>query len=191
MRSRSRGAPAAAIVHGERSPYTIAAARPEHAAALPAIEVAAAALFSEEDLPGELRRDTTPVAEFEEAARAGRLWVALDAAGAPVGFAHVTRVDGSAHLQEMDVLPAHGRRGLGAALVRAVVAWAQRSGFPSLTLTTFRHVAWNGPFYRRLGFAELDAAKLTPGLREHLEQEVGEGLARAHRVAMRLDLSAR
>jgi GNAT superfamily N-acetyltransferase len=177
-------------VHDERSPYTIAPARPEHAAALPAIEIEAAALFPQEDLPAELRRDTTPVSEFEQAARAGRLWVALDASGAPVGFAVVTRVDGAAHLLEMDVLPAHGRRGLGTGLVRAVVTWARRRGLPSVTLTTFRHLAWNGPFYRRLGFEELNEAQLTPGLREHLAQEVADGLEGAKRVVMRLDLTA-
>jgi len=50
-------------VHGVHSPYRIEFARPEHAARLPAIEIEAAALFSEEDLPGALRQDTTPVVE--------------------------------------------------------------------------------------------------------------------------------
>lgn len=74
----------------------------------------------------------------------------------PVGFALVEMLTGNEpHLEEIDVHPAHGRRGVGSALVRTVCEWATRSGFRDITLTTFRDVAWNMPFYARLGFAEL------------------------------------
>jgi GNAT superfamily N-acetyltransferase len=102
----------------------------------------------------------------------------------------VTLVDGSAHLLEMDVLPAHARRGLGRALVVDIVEWARREGFPSITLTTFRHLPWNGPFYARQGFTELQAASLGPELRTALDEEAKHGLDPAKRMAMRLDLRA-
>ena len=91
-------------------------------------------------------------------------------------------------MHEMDVLPEHGRRGLGAALVGAVVAWARRRGHHGVTLTTFRHLPWNGPFYRRLGFEALSESELTPQLAEHLHAEADAGLDPARRVAMRLAL---
>ncbi len=50
------------------------------------------------------------------------------------------------HLEEIDVDPSHGRRGLGTALVNAVCEWASDSGHALLTLTTFRAVPWNLPF---------------------------------------------
>ena len=34
----------------------------------------------------------------------------------------------------------------------AVCAWAARQGYESVTLTTFRSVAFNMPFYESLGF---------------------------------------
>jgi GNAT superfamily N-acetyltransferase len=170
--------------------YRIEPATPGAVGRLPAIEVAAAALFPVEDLPADHRADASPVEPFERAAREGRLWVAVRRSdGEPVGFALVTMVDGSAHLHELDVHPDHGRKGLGAALVRAVVKWARQRRSPSVTLTTFRHLPWNAPFYRKLGFEELCDAELTEELAGHLEAEAVEGLDRSKRVAMRLDLA--
>ncbi len=61
-------------------------------------------------------------------------------------------VDGEGLLDEVAVAPAHGRRGIGRALVDEVVAWAAAGGFPSVTLATFRDVPWNAPYYEKLGF---------------------------------------
>ena len=81
---------------------------------------------------------------------------AVFAVGDPaVGFVSITVVDGAAHVDQVSVLPEHGRRGLGRALVEAAVAWAADSGFGRLTLTTYRDVPFNAPFYRTLGFDEL------------------------------------
>src|SRR4029079_7779158 len=96
--------------------------------------------------------ETTSQSVLAAAARAGRLWVALENDTA-VGFAHGEVLEPrAAHLEELDVLPAHGRRGLGARLVQHACSWAARNGFDSVTLTTFREVPWNMPFYTRLGF---------------------------------------
>ncbi|HUC05435.1 MAG TPA: GNAT family N-acetyltransferase [Acidimicrobiales bacterium] len=70
----------------------------------------------------------------------------------PAGFARVDRVDGGAHLEQLSVHPAHGRRGYGRALVRGACAWASAAGYRELTLATFRDVAWNAPFYASEGF---------------------------------------
>jgi GNAT superfamily N-acetyltransferase len=172
--------------------YEIRHADPETLEFLPAIEVAAARSFPVEDVAPELYEGGPPVAFFEQAARQGLLWTAVArTSGQPVGFALATVVDGSAHLYEMDVHPDHGRRGLGTALVDAVVTWAREKRFSGVTLTTFRHLPWNAPFYRRLGFAEIPPAELTPGLSKLLEDEVQRGLDGAKRVAMRLDLRTR
>jgi GNAT superfamily N-acetyltransferase len=130
---------------------------------------------------------TTPAATLHDAAAAGRLLVAtVDAA--PVGFALVGRVDDGAHLHELDVLPAHGRRGIGAALLDAVVGWAVGHGLPHVTLITFRDVPWNGPFYARHGFRPLDDADCGPGLRALRAAETAAGLPVAARGAMRRPL---
>lgn len=79
----------------------------------------------------------------------------LVAGDPPIGFAHVLAVDGDAHLEQLAVHPDHARQGLGAALVRAAVEEARWAGHDRLSLTTYRDVAFNAPFYRRLGFAEV------------------------------------
>jgi GNAT superfamily N-acetyltransferase len=73
----------------------------------------------------------------------------------PVGFAHVVEVDGDAHLELLAVRRDHGRQGIGTALVEAAKAEARARGHRRLTLSTYRDVPWNAPFYERLGFVEL------------------------------------
>ena len=169
--------------------YQIDRPRPQELADLPGIEVAAAAMFPPEDLAPELRETGLPLSFFEHVASQDRLWVVRTVdPTAPVGFAAVIVLDGSAHLHEMDVLPAHGRRGLGRALVLHVAQWARASGFACLTLTTFRHLPWNAPFYASVGFAEIVDRDLGPQLRAAMAKEAEHGLDPGRRVAMRLDL---
>ena len=170
--------------------YQIARAGPHELADLPAIEVAAAAIFSPEDLTPELAQHSSPLSFFEHASSAGHLWVArMLEPLAPVGFALVILLDGSAHIHELDVHPDHGRRGLGRALVLHVAQWAKESKYASLTLTTFRHLSWNAPFYSSLGFAEIADQDLGPDLRAAMAKEAEHGLDPIKRVAMGLDLN--
>jgi len=135
-------------------------------------------------MPEALMEETTGVAEFAAAQAAGRLWVAL-VDDVPVGFAHVVlRADGVPHLEEIDVHPAHGRKGLGAALVGAVCAWAAAAGHREVTLTTFRDVAWNAPFYARLGFAVVGSDDWPPAIATIVAGEAARGLDPATRVVM-------
>jgi GNAT superfamily N-acetyltransferase len=132
--------------------------------------------------------EVTDEETFLDAQTSGRLWVAL-ADDAPVGFALVEMLGAhTAHLDEMDVDPHHGRRGLGTALVRAVCEWAARAGYREVTLTTFRAVSWNMPFYARLGFEEIPTAELSPELAAVVRDETARGLDPHTRVAMRCRL---
>jgi GNAT superfamily N-acetyltransferase len=171
--------------------YEIGTPRPHELAALSGIEIAAAAIFPPEHIVPERREKGLPLTFFQDASSAGRLWVARTVEpAAPVGFAAAILLDGSAHLHEMDVLPGHGRRGVGRTLVLHVAQWARASGFVSLTLTTFRHLPWNAPFYASVGFAALDDRDLGPQLRAAMVKEAEHGLDPSKRVAMRLALRA-
>lgn len=166
--------------------YEIGRARPDELASLPAIEDAAAIVFPHEDLQTSDGDGLSP-AFFAEAHVLGRLWVARTR-DAPIGFAAAILVDGAAHLHEMDVLPQHMQRGVGRALLEHVVAWAQRGCHGSLTLLTFKHLAFNGAFYRSAGFVELDDATLGPELAAMRRAEADKGLDLTKRVAMRRTL---
>jgi len=163
--------------------YRIDRARPEDLALLPAIERAAARLLRGH-APESVLDKATDLDTFADAARHGRLWVALDG-DAPVGFALVEMLaDDLPHLAEVDVEPAHGRRGLGTALVRAACEWAGATGFSMLTLTTFRAVPWNLPFYARLGFVEIPRDRLRPELAALVSDEAARGLPPETRAVM-------
>jgi GNAT superfamily N-acetyltransferase len=169
--------------------YTIAAARPQDIQHLAAIELSAAKLL-EGHAPASVLSETTDESEFREAQEDGRLWVAL-AEDTPVGFALVEMLaEDLPHLEEIDVDPRHGRRGLGAALVRAVCAWARASQYHAMTLTTFRAVPWNMPFYLRLGFEEVPAGELRPEVAAVLQDEAARGLDPERRVVMRFRVNA-
>lgn len=167
--------------------YVVRHARPEELPLLGPIEDEAALRFDTiPGLAGVPEVDSRPEA-FARAIAEDQVWVAV-ADGAVIGFAYAEPVDGCAHLEEVDVLSAWGRRGVGRDLVAAVVADARARGMAGVTLTTFRDVPWNAPFYARLGFRVLDPAALTPGLAAIVAEESAHGLPAALRVVMRLDL---
>ena len=95
--------------------------------------------------------------------------------GEPFGFAHVEVIDGFAHLGQISVRPERMRQGYGAALLREAMREAWLLGFDRMSLTTYRDVPFNGPFYASLGFAE------------ETSPEPFEIQAREHQIALGLD----
>src|SRR6266853_902628 len=163
--------------------YSIVSARPHDLRLLPAIEKAAAMLLTGH-APALVLGETTGEQEFRDAQRQGRLWVAL-AGDTPVGFALAELLERhAAHLKEIDVHPDHGQRGLGTQLVAAVCRWATRCGYREISLTTFRDVRWNMPFYARLGFEVVPTGKLSTELVAVVQDETRRGLDPRRRVVM-------
>ena len=146
-------------------------------------------MFSETDLPLHIRYRVTDAGTLREAQCDSRLWVALTGDRMPVGFAMVDTIDGVAHLDELDVLPEFGRRGIGTRLVNTIIDWARENRSPRVTLTTFRHLPWNAPFYEKLGFVTMADEELGAGLVGLLRDEARAGLDRSKRICMRRDLA--
>lgn len=121
--------------------------------------------------------------ELEEARQGRRLWVATRGTEI-VGFAQAMVLDAVAHLDEIDVVPEHMRKGLGSRLIDTVCGWARAAGYPKVTLTTFRDVPWNRPFYERRGFRVVDAGSLAPQHRQLVETEHSRGFRTDLRVVM-------
>lgn len=108
-----------------------------------------------------------------------------DRDGVAVGFALALPKDESAHLLEVAVAPRQQGRGYGTRLIAAVEAWAQESGFTEMTLTTFRDVQWNAPFFRNLGYELIEIGSDRPELAEVIADERRSGFHGAPRIAMR------
>jgi GNAT superfamily N-acetyltransferase len=173
--------------------YRIRLVRQSEVALLPDIERAAASLF--ETYAGELGVDPrwlTQVKLLEELLEAhddGRLLVAVqDDSEEIVGFALMVDLGLFAHLEELDVHPDHARKGLGTALIEAACAWGYTHGFSFVTLSTFRDVPWNAPFYARHGFTIVQPDDQPPELVQIVEREKKAGLRTELRVIMQREV---
>lgn len=148
---------------------------------MPGIERAAAAAFADE--PSIDLSRARSESDYARLIRRGHCLVAhVDEVMA--GFLVAEPFRRELHIWEIDVVPAFQRRGIGAGLVRAAQIDARNTGFKALTLTTFRDLAWNGPFYERLGFEEVTALDAHLRLSGELANEVDDGLPADRRCAM-------
>lgn len=167
--------------------FSIRPGKTEDIAKLQELERDAAARFRAlPDLPP-VPDDVTSSEELEEAVGRGLVWVA-EVDGEVAGYAYAAPLEGNLHLEEVSVSRAFGRRGIGRALVRGVIERAKNDGCAGVTLTTFRDVPWNAPFYARMGFRVLEEEELGAGLRAAIEAEGKRGLPVGLRVAMAHDL---
>ncbi len=163
------------------SGWSLRLARPTDAEAMPGIERAAAVAFAGE--PAIDPDHTRSEADYARLIRKGHSLV-VHVGEAMAGFLVAEPFRRELHIWEMDVAPAFQRRGIGAGLVRAAQIDARNTGFKALTLTTFRDLAWNGPFYARLGFEEVTALDAHLRLSGELANEVDDGLPADRRCAM-------
>jgi GNAT superfamily N-acetyltransferase len=159
--------------------------RPDELEALVAIEREAGALFADVGMPEIAHDDPGSVTELEPFRADGRAWVAVDDEDRPVAYLVSEVVDGCAHIEQVSVAPAHAGRRIGAALVEHLAGVAASEGLAALTLTTFRDVPWNAPYYERLGFVVVDPADQGPELAALVAEEAERIPGDAPRVAMR------
>lgn len=162
----------------------IRAAREADVPALREIERAAGALFRTVGMDAVAEDEPLPSSELSGYVAAGRAWVAVDDTDRPIGYLLVATVDDAAHIEQLSVDPEHGRLGWGRALIDTARQWACDNGLRRLTLTTFTEVAWNAPYYRRLGFTVVPQQELGAGLREIRRRERQLGLDRWPRCVL-------
>lgn len=166
------------------SGWSLRLARPEDAELMPAIEAAASVAFADDpDLADLDFDDGWEPPELARLIRKGHCLVS-HVGDEMAGFLVSEPFSRELHIWEMDVHPRFQKRGIGAGLIRAAQIDARNSGFRALTLTTFRDLAWNGPFYARLGFDEVTALDAHPRLAGELANEVDDGLPADRRCAM-------
>jgi GNAT superfamily N-acetyltransferase len=166
----------------------IRTARPDDIEVLQRLEVAAGRAFAQVGMDAVAGYEALPADEMLTYQQDGRAWVTTGEQDRPIAYLLALWVDGVAHIEQVSVDPEHAGHGIGAALIEHVAEWARAHGSPALTLTTFAEVAWNAPYYERLGFRRLADDELTPGLRAIRAEEAAHGLDEWPRLAMRRDL---
>ncbi|OTA15203.1 acetyltransferase [Xenorhabdus vietnamensis] len=157
---------------------------------LPAIEHSAAKLFR--FIPelawvadGHVQTEQQHLEYIEQ----GNSWVALNVISQPIGFILAKPLNGGLHIMELSVHEDWQRNGIGKALIDKVIMVAEQNHLNAVTLTTFRYVNWNAPFYHKLGFEILYSQQLTESLRQILQREIDYGFAEGQRCAMKLLLT--
>ena len=157
---------------------------------LPGIEQSAGELFRELEELAWIADDENMTEERHlELVKGGASWVALGRYGDLRGFLCAERFASDLHIHELAVRRDRQRQGIGRGLLNRAILWAHGRGLPGVTLTTFRDIAWNAPFYRRLGFKVLADHELDARLAGMLRREAELGLPIHRRCAMRLQLA--
>ncbi|KAH8678869.1 putative acetyltransferase [Tricladium varicosporioides] len=164
--------------------FGIRSARPSDIPLLERVERSAAEIFRTVGLDHLLDGDMMNPSVLAKMAAMNHLWIAVNDWDQPIGFLGGHDIEGKFHLAEVSVAREFQGRGVGRALMATMVEQAQREGYKAITLTTFRNVPWNGPWYRRLGFSEVDEKNVDHYYLSILENEAEHGLDRSSRCVM-------
>lgn len=176
---------------GGASAFFVRAARWDDVAILPALEQSAGELFRTiPDLAHIADGDNHSEERYRAFVDHGWSRVAVDEDGELCGFICAERFGAELHIWEIGVRLDRQRRGIGRRLLDLTIATARHRHIASVTLTTFADVAWNVPFYERMGFRRLSPREAGARLLTTLHREAEAGLPRHRRCAMRLPLVA-
>jgi GNAT superfamily N-acetyltransferase len=152
---------------------------------LPAVEHSAAQRFREVDGVAWIADSgATSAKVHKHYIKEGPVWVAENEAAEVVGFLTAERIEEDLHIWEISVRLDHQGQGIGRRLIEAASAYAGDAGLAALTLTTFRDLPWNAPFYTKLGFETLKPDEMDRRLARILEKEA-TGIPGGPRCAMR------
>jgi GNAT superfamily N-acetyltransferase len=160
-------------------------ARLEDAGRLRDIETAAGEAFRTLGMHAVAEDPPPSIQELSRYITSGTCWVSTAGEQKAVAYILVDQIDGNVHIAQVTVHPQYARLGIGKALIDEVASWAAPHGFTALTLTTFRDVPWNRPYYERLGFAVVPQRLWPVGIRRLVSAEAADGLAAWPRVVMR------
>ena len=109
--------------------------------------------------------DATP--KIEEWLTLGRIYLAEED-GQAAGFIAVHEMDGVLYIAEISTHSDFQGKGIGSELLDAAFQWAidlathDGTGIARVSLTTYPDIPWNGPWYCKRGFKEVDAANVGP-----------------------------
>lgn len=169
--------------------FTLRPASPSDIDTLRAIDDDACALYAAHGIQLELPPHDpfarAELARWLRSAELGSVFLAVDRAGAALGFAALEWLDGEPYLDQLAVRVAAMRQGIGGQLLARAADWARAGGGSALWLTTYAHLSFNRPYYERRGFVVVPESECSAGLRHYLDEQRHILPAPAQRVAMR------
>jgi ribosomal protein S18 acetylase RimI-like enzyme len=157
---------------------------------LPAIEESAAKVFeSIPDLSFIAADSPLSIDVHRSYLSSNHLWVATSS-DVPVAFLAAKCINSAPHekeernnlmnskrhlyIVECSVHSSYQRRGIASQLFAFVEAYAREQGFGCVTLVTFLDISWNGRFYQKLGFEEIEAQTMGDAYVGILAEEIGQ-----------------
>ncbi|WP_279052141.1 GNAT family N-acetyltransferase [Cedecea davisae] len=154
--------------------------------ALQQVEAAAARRFlAVPELTFLAQAGVTDARTHRDAIEQSLSWLVAGSDGRIRGFCYCQPHQSSLYLAEISTHPDFQRTGVGRTLLGAVFEYARRLNVKEVTLTTYRDVPWNAPWYRRHGFERVETHELSVALAECLRHQQEEGLMVLPRCAMR------
>lgn len=138
------------------------------------MEREAATMYAPWGLDAALAESTTPIDRVDRAIARGELFVALEDERV-VGYLLFALEEDDLHVEELAVLPSVGRRGVGSALLAAVIDVARMSGATRVSLITLAFAEFATAFYEGHGFTRLAPDALGPRLSALAPPEENDG----------------
>lgn len=152
---------------------------------LGAVERSAAELFRSVKQDHLLDHATANPSFLTAMIESNHIWVAVNKLDEPIGFVGGVAVGSNFHIAEISVAQRYQGRGVGKALIWQLMEEVRREGFKAATLTTFRRIPWNGPWYKRLGFSEVGLGGMGNEFLTIWQNEARSGLDMDERCLMR------
>lgn len=116
----------------------------------------------------DLADDAESPKQVQEWLDQGQIYLAVNSSdGKALGFVAAYLVENIIYIGEISVLQECQGRGFGGQLVDIVSQWARKRSLhfgwskAQVSLKTYADVPWNGPWYRKRGFREIDPATLS------------------------------
>lgn len=168
---------------------TFRLAEQHDANAIRTIEFEAGQRFLSVDMAGIADAPPMDLEIVERKIAAREIIVAVAADATCAGFVMFEPQPTRIYVQELDVLTSYAGQRIGAALIEQVAQIACAQRLTQLILSTFREVPWNAPYYRRLGFRDIEEAELDAALIARRDAHIARGLDESKRVFMRRDFA--
>lgn len=158
--------------------YALREATENDTKTLTAIELDAVALFKAVPELADLGETHASPDQLSTWLSSGRIYIAEDN-GKQVGFVAAVTMDTTLYIAEISTVQEYQGKGVGTTLIAAVLDWARElsaatGSKPRVSLTTYREITWNAPYYRKRGFKEVEAETLGPKHVEKMMYDRGE-----------------